>query len=62
MVSSDAHIGNTFIFGMWDYIVLAITLLVSSGIGVYYRFTGGRQKTAKEYLLGDQNMAVVRKQ
>lgn len=32
-------------FGVWDYVVLVIVLLISSSIGVYYRFTGGKQKT-----------------
>ena len=49
-------------FGIWDYLVLASTLIVSSGIGIYYRFTGGKQRTAEEYLLGDKNMSVVRKE
>ncbi|XP_012281993.1 putative sodium-dependent multivitamin transporter isoform X2 [Orussus abietinus] len=35
--------------GVADYAVCAATLLISSGIGVYYRLTGGRQKTT-EYL------------
>ena len=46
-------------FGIWDYLVLAVTLCVSSGIGIYFRFTGGKQKTAEEYLLGDKRMSVV---
>lgn len=32
-------------FGTWDYVVLIAMLLISSGIGLYYRFTGGKQKT-----------------
>lgn len=28
-----------------DYLVITITLLISVGIGIYYRFSGGRQKT-----------------
>lgn len=44
------------LFGVWDYVVLVIVLLISSGIGVYYRFTGGKQKTVQEYLLADKNM------
>ena len=46
-------------FGVWDYLVLALMLVISSAIGLYYRFTGGRQRTAEEYLLGDKNMSVV---
>ena len=30
-----------------DYAVIAIMLAISSGIGIYYRFTGGRQKTTE---------------
>ncbi|XP_034242040.1 putative sodium-dependent multivitamin transporter [Thrips palmi] len=47
------------VFGVWDYAVFALTLLISAGIGIYYRFTGGRQKTAVEYLLADRNMSIV---
>lgn len=28
-----------------DYVVIGIMLLVCLAIGIYYRFTGGRQKT-----------------
>lgn len=47
------------LFGVWDYVVLAALLLVSSGIGIYYRFTGGKQKTVQEYLLADRNMPII---
>lgn len=33
-------------FGVWDYVVFITTLMISAGIGVYARFSGGRQKTA----------------
>uniref|UniRef100_A0A1Y1K5Y0 Sodium-dependent multivitamin transporter n=1 Tax=Photinus pyralis TaxID=7054 RepID=A0A1Y1K5Y0_PHOPY len=46
-------------FGVWDYAVLGAVLAVSSAIGVYYRFTGGKQRTVKEYLLADRNMSVT---
>lgn len=32
-------------FSVWDYVVLIIMLIISAGIGLYYRFTGGKQKT-----------------
>jgi hypothetical protein len=32
-------------FGVWDYVVFITTLLISAGIGVAVRFTGGKQKT-----------------
>jgi sodium-coupled monocarboxylate transporter 8/12 len=46
-------------FGVWDYVVLVLVLLISSSIGVYYRFTGGKQKTMQEYLLADKNMSII---
>uniref|UniRef100_A0A6B2EGH4 Putative sodium/solute symporter n=1 Tax=Phlebotomus kandelakii TaxID=1109342 RepID=A0A6B2EGH4_9DIPT len=45
-------------FTVWDYVVFVVMLLISAGIGVYYRFTGGKQKTTNEYLLADRNMSV----
>ncbi|XP_066154318.1 putative sodium-dependent multivitamin transporter [Euwallacea fornicatus] len=45
-------------FGVWDYVILVLVLLISSSIGIYYRFTGGKQKTVREYLLADQNLSV----
>ncbi|XP_055858824.1 putative sodium-dependent multivitamin transporter [Episyrphus balteatus] len=44
------------LFTIWDYLVLLLVLASSAAIGVYYRLTGGRQKTTKEYLLADGNM------
>ncbi|XP_030750156.1 putative sodium-dependent multivitamin transporter [Sitophilus oryzae] len=47
------------LFGVWDYVVVAVVLLISSMIGIYYRFTGGKQKTVQEYLLADKNMSIT---
>lgn len=58
-VGSEAFVDGEVRFGLLDYFVLALTLIISSGIGIYYRFTGGKQKTAQEYLLGDKNMSVI---
>lgn len=33
------------IFGPLDYVIMAATMIASIGIGVYFRFTGGKQKT-----------------
>jgi hypothetical protein len=33
-------------FGVWDYLVFSVALLISALIGVYSRFSGGKQKTA----------------
>ncbi|XP_013190264.2 putative sodium-dependent multivitamin transporter isoform X1 [Amyelois transitella] len=46
------------VFGVWDYIIMAATMVASVAIGVYFRFSGGKQKTNEEYLLADRNMAV----
>ncbi|XP_054739113.1 putative sodium-dependent multivitamin transporter [Anastrepha obliqua] len=43
-------------FDGWDFAVLIIILIISTMIGIYYRYTGGKQKTIKEYLLADQSM------
>lgn len=32
---------------VWDYVVIVLMLMISSSIGLYYRFTGGRQKTSE---------------
>ena len=34
-------------FGKVDYVIFGIVLAISASIGIYYRFTGGRQKTLK---------------
>ncbi|XP_054711639.1 putative sodium-dependent multivitamin transporter isoform X2 [Uloborus diversus] len=44
--------------GIVDYIVILVMLLMSGGIGVYFRFAGRKQKTAVEYLLAGKNMAI----
>lgn len=46
------------IFSTWDYILLTIMLLISAGIGLYYRLTGGKQKTTKEYFLADSSVSI----
>ncbi|XP_017051208.1 putative sodium-dependent multivitamin transporter [Drosophila ficusphila] len=39
-----------------DIAVLISILIVSALIGIYYRYTGGKQKTTQEYLMADQSM------
>ncbi|XP_061377544.1 putative sodium-dependent multivitamin transporter [Danaus plexippus] len=46
------------IFGVWDYIIMVATIVASIVIGVYFRFSGGKQKTNEEYLLADRNMSI----
>ncbi|CAL7944637.1 unnamed protein product [Xylocopa violacea] len=42
-----------------DYAVIAISLIISSGIGVYYWLTGGKQKSTEEYFMADRSMRVA---
>lgn len=46
-------------FGIWDYVIVGVVLMISASIGIYYRFTGGKQKTVQEYLLADKNMSII---
>ncbi|XP_075225770.1 putative sodium-dependent multivitamin transporter [Lycorma delicatula] len=47
------------ILGITDILVLISTLIISVLIGIYCRFTGGKQKTVQEYLFGDQKQNVL---
>ncbi|XP_035732267.1 putative sodium-dependent multivitamin transporter isoform X1 [Vespa mandarinia] len=42
-----------------DYIIIGIVLLISASIGIYYRFTGGRQQTTEEYFSADRSMKIL---
>ncbi|XP_058802925.1 putative sodium-dependent multivitamin transporter [Phymastichus coffea] len=44
--------------GWADYTVIALTMGVSAGVGVFYRFSGGRQRTTREYFSADNSMGV----
>ncbi|XP_046559453.1 sodium-coupled monocarboxylate transporter 1-like isoform X2 [Haliotis rubra] len=47
------------VFGVVDYVVFALMLLVSAGIGVFYACWGNRQKTTGEFLMGGRDMKTV---
>lgn len=47
------------VFQAWDYVVVAAMLTVSGVIGVFFRFSGGKQRTTSEYLMAGRNMAVL---
>ncbi|CAD5121146.1 DgyrCDS9681 [Dimorphilus gyrociliatus] len=42
-----------------DYLLFIGTLLISLGIGIYYAIAGGKQKTTKEYLMGNKSLGVI---
>ncbi|XP_060082496.1 sodium-coupled monocarboxylate transporter 1-like [Ylistrum balloti] len=46
-------------FVIWDYVIFAVTIVISIGIGLYYAFAGGRQKTTSEFLVGNRRMKVI---
>lgn len=46
-------------FSWVDYLIFAILLVISTGIGLYYALSGGRQKTTQEFLLADRSMGFV---
>ena len=41
-------------FHWFDYVVFTGTLLIALGIGVFQAFTGDKQRTTKEYLMGNR--------
>lgn len=45
-------------FTSWDYAVVAITLIISSILGVIFSFIGKKEKTTTDYLLADHSMSV----
>lgn len=48
-----------FSFGPVDYIVFAIMLMVSAGIGVYFGFFSKSKNTTEEYLMGGKKMKTL---
>ncbi|CAL1269233.1 unnamed protein product [Larinioides sclopetarius] len=41
-----------------DYVVIGAMFFISSAIGLYFHFSGGKQKTTNEFLLAGQNMSI----
>ncbi|XP_063978651.1 putative sodium-dependent multivitamin transporter [Diachasmimorpha longicaudata] len=42
-----------------DYVVIAVMLAISISIGLYYRCTGGKQKTVEEYFSANRSMGIL---
>lgn len=46
------------VLGVVDYVVIGLMLSVSASVGLFFRFTGGRQKTTQEFLMAGKNMSI----
>lgn len=46
-------------FSVADYVIFSLTIAISIGIGIYHAFTGGKQRTASEYLVGNRKMSIL---
>ncbi|XP_078506127.1 sodium-dependent multivitamin transporter isoform X1 [Lissotriton helveticus] len=46
-------------FGTVDYVIFVLLLVLSSGIGLYYALSGGKQRTMQEFLLADRSMSFL---
>ncbi|XP_034418559.1 solute carrier family 5 member 6 isoform X3 [Cyclopterus lumpus] len=42
-----------------DYVIFALLLAASIGIGLYHALSGGRQRTTQEFLLADRSMSCL---
>ncbi|XP_030277599.1 sodium-dependent multivitamin transporter-like [Sparus aurata] len=42
-----------------DYVIFALLLAASTGIGLFYAFSGGRQRTTQEFLMADRSMSCL---
>ena len=58
-MSTPDSMSSPATFSTADYLVLAAMLLVSAGIGLYYRLSGGQQRTSREYLLANSSMSAL---
>ena len=55
MASTGTEVG----FHWADYLIFCISLAVGLLVGIVFLFTGGKQKTSDEYLLGGRDLNVV---
>ena len=46
-------------FQVADYVVFSLCMMVTAFIGIYYRFSGGRQRTTKEFLMGGKKLNAI---
>ncbi|KAM7362745.1 uncharacterized protein ACRADG_013306 [Cochliomyia hominivorax] len=50
---------NSFNFGAVDYILFALMLSVSAGVGIYFGFISKLKNTTNEYLMGSKQMRPI---
>ena len=46
-------------FEWYDYFIFCLTLAVSLGIGIYAALAGDKQRTTKEYLMGNRALGTI---
>ncbi|XP_013882526.1 sodium-dependent multivitamin transporter [Austrofundulus limnaeus] len=46
-------------FTVVDYVIFVLLLVASAGIGLFYAFSGGRQRTTQEFLMADRSMSCL---
>ena len=46
-------------FHIADYVIFAVVLAISIAIGLYHAFSGGKQRTTKEYLMGNRELKTL---
>ncbi|XP_010788812.1 sodium-dependent multivitamin transporter [Notothenia coriiceps] len=42
-----------------DYVIFALLLVASTGIGLFHAFSGGHQRTTQEFLMADRSMSCL---
>ncbi|KAJ6225066.1 hypothetical protein RDWZM_003611 [Blomia tropicalis] len=56
--NANTNLMPIYQLGIADYAIFVLMLLISVSIGIYYKMTGGRQRTTAEYLLADGSMGI----
>ncbi len=46
-------------FHWLDYVLFVVMLVASLGIGVYAALTGGKQRTTREFLIGNRELTLL---
>ncbi|XP_030075642.1 sodium/iodide cotransporter [Microcaecilia unicolor] len=59
MEEYDLFAPEKLTFGLWDYGVFALMLLISTSIGLFYAFAKGKQKTSDDFFTGGRSMSAV---